>query len=709
MSAGPRWAWSVRAAAAGAGILAVAAMIGVSPAATIAPSPYMISPFAGTGTSGPPTLGPAADSDLNTPYGAAVDAQGDVYIADLGNGRVEKVTPAGALSVIAGGGSPGPITPGPATSTALPAPTGVAVGDDGTVYVADYPASLVYKIDPTGMLSIVAGTVGASGPPTPGPATSSTLSGPYAVAVDTTGDVYIADTGNNVVEKVTPSGVLSIVAGTGTMPGPGPGGTTPPTEGPAVNSDLDHPEGVAIDSSGNLYIGDAYNNVIEKVTPSGMLSVFAGSGTGGAPTAGPATRSDLDNPAGLAVDGAGDLYVADVGNNDIEQITPSGTLSVIAGDNGPGGAPTYGGSATDTDLDGPAAVASTPAGRLYVADAVNDTVDLLAPPAPVNTTPPSVDGTTQAGQTLTATDGSWTNDPIIYAYQWQDCDAAGDGCVNISAATGNTYALASSDAGHTVRVAVSAENGGGATTADSPTPGVIAEAPKTSPTSPPTTASPATGVDQTTASRKVRGQWAVLGGLVVANAGAVSYRFQYGLTSSYRDTSTVKTLAASTTDQAVTMIVRRLLPGSVYHYRLVVTDAGGAIHYGADKTLTTPRVMPRRVRDHVDAFWDQHAPYGYRVHGRMILPRGLSHAAACRTHGTVTITATTAHAVIARHRVTVSAACRYSSRFRLTAAQLPGSGRASFSMRFAGNDQLRARQARTLNVLYGPGGKRQAG
>jgi hypothetical protein len=706
MSAGPSWAWSVRAGTAGAAILAIGATIGVSPAAAIAPSPYVLSAFAGTGNSGAPTPGPAAGSALNLPYGDAVDAQGNVYIADLSNGMVEKVTPAGDLSVIAGDGNPGPITltAGPAMSTALPAPTGVAVGDDGTVYVADYPASLVYKISPTGMLSIVAGIVDSPGQPTTGPATSSELSGPYAVAVDASGDVYIADTGNNVIEKVTPSGVLSIVAGTGMIPGPGPGSAMAPPDGPALSANLESPEGVALDSSGNVYIGDAINNVIEKVTPSGMLSVIAGTGTGGSPTPGPATSSDLDNPAGLALDGAGDVYVADVQNNDIEEITPSGTLSVIAGDGGLGGVPTYGGSATASDLDNPAAVTSTPAGRLYVADARNNTIDLLAPPAPVNTNPPSVSGTPQAGQTLTATDGSWTNDPIIYAYQWKDCDVAGTSCVNIPKATGNTYTLASSDAGDTASVAVTAENGGGATTADAPLPGVIAKAPNTGTTQPqPTTVS---GGDETTASRKIRGQWAVLGGLVAANAGPVSYRFQYGPTSRYRDASTVKTLSASTTDDAVTMVVHGLLPGSVYHYRLVVTDATGAIHYGGDRTLTTPRVMPRRVRDHVYSFWDLHAPYGYRVHGRMVLPKGLSHAAACRTRGTVTITATAAHTVIARHRVKVSAACRYTSNFDLTAAQLPGSGRASFSMRFGGNHQLRARQARTLNVLYGPGGKR---
>ena len=705
MSARPSWAWPVRAGSACAATLALGAAIGVSPAAAIAPSPYLISAFAGTGNRSPttpPTSGPATSSDLSLPYGDAVDAQGNVYIADLGNGMVEKVTPTGALSVIAGDGGIGPITPGRAMSTPLPSPTGVAVGSDGTVYVADYPASLVYKISPAGMLSIVAGTIGLAGPPTRGPATDSQLEGPYAVAADASGDVYIADTGNNVVEKVTPSGFLSVVAGTGAPRGIGPG--LPPIDGPATSSALRGPDGLAIDSSGNLYIADSFNNVIEKVSRSGMLSVIAGTGTGGPPTPGRATSSDLDNPGGLSLDAAGNVYVADVVNNDIEEITPPGILSVIAGDTA-GGAPTYGGSATGSHVDNPAAVASTPAGRLYIVDALNNTIDLLAPPAPVNMTPPSIRGTAEAGQTLIASEGSWTQSPIIYSYQWQDCDAAGTNCVDIRAATGSAYTMVSSDAGHTVRVVVTAENGGGAATAAALVSAVIADAPTTGTTPPGITATTVAGTDKTTASRKVRGQSAALGGLVAANSGRVSYRFQYGPTGRYGATSAVGTLAASTIARAVTMTVRGLLPGSVYHYRLVVTGAAGAVSYGADKTLTTPRVKPRRVRDHISAYADRYAPYEYRVHGRMVLPRGLSHAEGCRTRGTATITATVAHKVIARRRVNVSTACTYTAAFRLTAAQLPGSGRASFHMRYAGNDQLRGRQARTLTVLYGPNAK----
>ena len=706
MSAGPSWAWSMRAGSAGAAVLAIGAAVGVSPAAAVPsspvpPSPYMLSPFAGTGNSGAPTNGAATSSDLNSPYGAAVDAQGNVYIADLSNGMVEQVTPTGDLSVIAGGGT-GPLTPGPALNTTLSAPAGVAVGQNGTVYVADFGANLVYKISAAGMLSIVAGTPGSSGPPTPGRATDSQLDQPYAVAVDADGDVYIADYGNNVVEQVTPSGVLSVVAGTGAQLGIAL--PARPIDGPATGADLNRPDGVAVDPSGNLFIADSVNSVIEKVAPSGMLSVIAGTGIPGSPTPGPATNSDLGSPAGLSLDAAGDVYVADVTNADIEAITPSGTLSVIAGDNAPGGVPTYGVSATASDLDNPAAVASTPAGRLYIANAVNNTIDQLAPPAPVNTIPPALSGTFQAGQTLTVSNGSWTNDPTIYSYRWQDCDAAGMRCLDIPRATGSAYVLTPGDAGATVRAVVTAENGGGAATAEASVSAVVANAPATSTPAPAPAA--AARVDKTTASRKVRPQSATLGGLVAANAGAVGYRFQWGPTSSYTDTSDVKTLATSTTDQPVTVTVRGLLPGSVYHYRLVVTDAAGAIRYGTDMTFRTPRAIPRRVRDHIDPHWDQHGPYNYRVHGRMVLPTGLSHAAACRTRGTVTITATTAHTIIARHRVKVSTACTYTSIFHLAATQLPGSGRASFDVRYAGNHQLHARRARTLNVLYGPGAKR---
>jgi len=213
---------------------------------------------AGDGSKGLPIPGPATSSHLNDPDGVALDAHGDLFIADWDNGVVEEVTPAGKLSVVAGViGKPGPPTPGLATRSKLISPHGVAVDAHGDLFISDSFNQVVEKVTPTGMLSIVAGVAGESGPPTPGPATSSHLDYPYGVAVDAKGDLFIADWGNHVVEEVTPAGTLSVVAGNG--------GVGRPKPGPATRSNLDV-FGLAVDAHGNLFLADFGNSLIEKVT-----------------------------------------------------------------------------------------------------------------------------------------------------------------------------------------------------------------------------------------------------------------------------------------------------------------------------------------------------------------------------------------------------------------------------------------------------------
>ncbi len=180
------------------------------------------------------------------------------------------------------------------------------------LYIADGSAGVVAKVS-SGTLSIVAGKV-FYGFPTAGAATNSELGTPSGTAVDGSGNVYVADAANNVIEKVTPGGSLSIFAGTGV--------SGLPTAGPATGSHLNHPTGVAVDGSGNVYIADSINDVIEKVTPAGTLSIIAGTpGHHAAPTPGPATSSSLYHPAGVAVDGKGNVYIADTGNNEVEKVT----------------------------------------------------------------------------------------------------------------------------------------------------------------------------------------------------------------------------------------------------------------------------------------------------------------------------------------------------------------------------------------------------
>ena len=324
------------------------------------------------GGRGPVGPGPAADSSVGA-QGVAVDGSGDLYIADQKNDVVEKVTPSGTLSIIAGvPGQPGVPTAGPATSSNLGGLFGVAVDGSGNVYIADFVNDVVEKVTPSGTLSIFAGVPGQSGVPTVGPATSSELDSPSGVAVDGSGNVYIADSGNDVVEQVTPSGALSIIAGV-------PGQSNDPRPGPATSSDLRGPFGVAVDPAGNVYISDGSGTVV-KVTPSGTLSIIAGmAGQGGAPTPGPATSSDLNGPFGVAVDPAGNVFIADSGNDVVEKVTASGTLSIVAGMTGQTGAPTPG-PATSSDLGGgPFGVAIDGSGNLYIADRRNDAVEKVTP------------------------------------------------------------------------------------------------------------------------------------------------------------------------------------------------------------------------------------------------------------------------------------------------------------------------------------------
>jgi hypothetical protein len=459
-----------------------------------------------------PTPGAATSSQLGGAYDVAVDASGDVYVADAYDSEVEKVTPAGQLSVIAGTGTFGTPTAGTATSSRLNDPTGVAVDAAGDVYIADYQNDVVEKLTPSGQLSIFAGEVGnANGTPTQGSATATAIGQPFGVAVDGAGNVYISASAR--LYKVTPSGQLSFYAGNGT--------TGTPTPGMATSSPLGAPAELAVDSAGDLFAADPDAN--EKVTPGGMLSIVAGNGTSGVPVPGPATSSPLYYPTGIAVDAAGDLYIADNGNEDVEEVTPGGMLSVIAGDNSYG-TPTYGVPATSSSLAVPYDVAVTPAGRVYIADTDNSTIDLLAPPITANTAVPVITGTAAAGDALTASTGTWTNSPVIYTYQWEDCDSSGLNCTVITGATASTYSVTAADAGHTIRVIVTAQNGGGSASATSAQTAVVPSPPVSTPPvpSPPVSTPPTTGTGSSTTSAVSIPSQTVSAGLNLTASGGVT-------------------------------------------------------------------------------------------------------------------------------------------------------------------------------------------
>jgi sugar lactone lactonase YvrE len=337
----------------------------VAPAvhAVVAPPRGQLSIVAGTGSAGKARPGPAARSPLNAPFRTAVDGRGDVYIADTGNNEIEKVTPGRILSIIAGTGKAGTATPGPATRSELNFPAGVAVDGRGDVYIADTGNNEIERVTPQGILSIIAGT-GAPGPALTGPATRSPLHYPYAVAVGASDNLYVADAGNNEIETVSPAGLLSIVAGTGAA-----GDARP---GPAKGSDLDFPTGVAVDGRGDVYIADTFNVIIEKVAPDGILSVIAGTGTAGTAKPGKATHSDLKFPYGVGVDGVGTVYIADTFNSMVERVSRTGILSIVAGTGVVGTIKP--GKAIRSPLGHPTGVTVSPGGNLYLADEQADDV-----------------------------------------------------------------------------------------------------------------------------------------------------------------------------------------------------------------------------------------------------------------------------------------------------------------------------------------------
>ena len=447
-----------------------AAALAVCSGSALASTPGVLTRFAGSGSFGAPGAGTASSHAIELPEATALDPSGDLFIADAGN-FVEKVSTDGSLSVFAGTGVHGVPTPGPASSSRLYSPAGVASDASGDVFVADSQNNAIEEITPGGALSVFAGQPGmAAGTPTPGQATGSLLDRPTGVATDAVGDVYIADANNDVVEKVDPSGVLSVVAGTVAVAGPASPGT-------ATATDLDSPNAVAVGPNGDLYIADSGNNEIEQVTPAGQLTIIAGQGpsNSGAPTTGPATSSLLDDPTGVAVDADNDVFVADSGNNQVEQITPQGTLTIVAG-SGAVGTPNYGTSATGSPFNGVNGIVVDQHGALYISDVHNHTVDRVAPPAPSLVSAASITGAASVGQTVTAEPGTWSPVPTSYAYQWERCDATGAGCDPITAATEMTYAVTSEDVGHTLRVVISAVNESGSTQATAPQTSVVATA-----------------------------------------------------------------------------------------------------------------------------------------------------------------------------------------------------------------------------------------
>ena len=328
----------------------------------------VITTVAGNGTNGySGDGGPATAAMLFQPTGVAVDNAGNLYIADTENYRIRMVTAKGTISTICGNGDAGFTGDGgPASAATVWQPTGVALDNAGNLYIADLNNAAVRKIAPTGIITTVAGKgrkFGYAGDG--GPATAALLNQVTDIKIDASGNLYIADYGNQRVRVVTPAGIISTIAGTGQVGFAGDGG-------PAVSALLSGPTALGIDSTGAVIVADQGNNRVRRIVPGGAINTIAGLtlsiGDGGS-----STLARLTSPFNTAVDASRNLYIADSGENRIRKVSPSGTITTFAG-TGAAAESGDGGPAAEAALRVPIGAAVDAAGNVFVADAGNNMI-----------------------------------------------------------------------------------------------------------------------------------------------------------------------------------------------------------------------------------------------------------------------------------------------------------------------------------------------
>jgi sugar lactone lactonase YvrE len=338
-------------------------------------APGTITTVAGTGQAGfSGDGGPATQARLNFPFSVAIDAAGNLFIAELDGNRVRKVSPEGTISTVAGTGKAGfSGDGGPATQARLNMPHGLAVDRAGNLFISDLNNQRVRKVSPEGIITTVAGNgqLGFSGDG--GPATAARINWPSGLAVDLAGNLFLADHYNHRIRKVSPDGIISTVAGSG-QDAPAKG-VSAGDGGLATEARLNGPFGVAVDTAGNLYfseLGDIFGTNtgyrVRKVSAAGIITTVAGSDARGfSGDGGPATQARLDAPSGVAVDSAGNLFIADHDNYRVRKVDPNGIITTVAGN----GDQRYAGDgvlATATGLGGPIGLVVDAVGNLLFTD-----------------------------------------------------------------------------------------------------------------------------------------------------------------------------------------------------------------------------------------------------------------------------------------------------------------------------------------------------
>ena len=306
-----------------------------------------------------------------SPAGVAADNTGNIYVADF-NDAIRKLTPVGTnwvVTTMAGVGGNYGSTDGTGSAALFNGPAGVTVDSGTNVYVADQLNHTIRKVAPTGEVTTLAGLAGYGGS-TNGTNSIARFYGPQGVAVDNIGNLYVVERGNNTIRKITSAGVVTTLAGL-------PGGDEGSTDGIGSAARFAEPKGLAVDNAGNVYVADSNNSTIRKVTPAGSVTTLAGSAGMNGSADGVGTTARFNNPGGLAVDSATNIYVADTWNHTIRKVTRARVVTTLVGLAGSSGSADGIGNAARFNY--PSGIAVDRAGNLYVADTYNNTIRKVTP------------------------------------------------------------------------------------------------------------------------------------------------------------------------------------------------------------------------------------------------------------------------------------------------------------------------------------------
>jgi sugar lactone lactonase YvrE len=312
--------------------------------------------------------GSATAARFHFPDGVATDSIGNVYVADTFNQTIRRITPAGLVSTLAGVAGQPGSTDGLGAAARFSLPASVTTDSADNLYVADFGNHTIRKVTSAGQVSTIAGVALSSGS-ADGAGVAARFFSPGGLSCDSAGNVYVADYGNHTIRKITSSGLVSTLAGTAGILGS--------ADGVGTAARFNRPAGLAIDGVGNIYVGDSMNHTIRKITPAGLVSTVAGlAGTAGSAD-GLGLSARFSIPSGVVIDNAGTVYVADNSNNTIRKITPAGLVSTIAGVAGIQGSAD--GIGPVARFWAPVGLAITSAGNIYVADQGNHLIRKIAP------------------------------------------------------------------------------------------------------------------------------------------------------------------------------------------------------------------------------------------------------------------------------------------------------------------------------------------